>query len=74
MKKWNFKVKSNQQENINKLNSALDSVDGFVFKINDNHKDSVLFNMRKRVHYPDQILLRNRMIVSGKIVRTDIEN
>lgn len=74
MEKWNFKVKSKPQEIINKLNSALESFDGFVFNIDHAKNDSVLFNLRKRVIYPDQILHRNRIIVNGKILKTDIEN
>ena len=74
MKKWNFKVKSNPQEVINKLNSTLGFNDGFVFNIDQGKNDSVIFNMRKRVHYPDQILHRNRIIVNGKVLKTDIEN
>lgn len=74
MKKWNFKVKSNPQEVINKLNSTLGSNDGFVFNIDQGKNDSAIFNMRKRVHYPDQILHRNRIIVNGKVLITDIEN
>ena len=74
MKKWNFRLKSNPQEIINKLNSSLETVDGFVFNIDHDKNDSVIFNMRKRVQYPDQILHRNRIIVNGKILKTDIEN
>jgi hypothetical protein len=74
MKKWNFKVKSNPQEIINKLDISLGSVAGFVFNTGHDKNDSVIFNMRKRVHYPDQILHRNRIIVNGKILKTDAEN
>ena len=74
MEKWNFKVKSSPQEIINKLNTTLKSVNGFVFKIDHNTNDSVRFNMRKRVHYPDQIFHRNRIIINGKILNTDNTN
>lgn len=74
MKAWNFKVKSNPQEIIKKLDSTLGSVDGFVFNMDHDKNDSVIFNVRKRVLYPDQILHRNRIIVNGKMLKTDTEN
>ncbi len=74
MKKWNFKVKSNVQEIIKKLDATLGSVDGFVFNINNDKNDSVIFNMRKRVHYLSQILHVNRITVNGKILKTDTKN
>ena len=74
MKVWNFKVKSNPQEIIKKLDSTLGSVDGFVFNINHDKNDSVIFNVRKRILYPDQILHRNRIIVKGKMLKTDTKN
>ena len=74
MKAWNFKVKSNPQEIIKKLDSTLGSVDGFVFNMDHDKNDSVIFNVRKRVLYPDQILHRNRIIINGKMLKTDTEN
>lgn len=74
MKTWNFKVKSNPQEIIKKIDSALGSVDGFVFNTDHDKNDSVTFKMRKRVLYAYQIILRNHIIVTGKMLKTDTEN
>lgn len=74
MKKWNLKVKSNPQEIIEKLDSSLQSVGGFIFNTDHDNNDSVLFKIRKPVKYPDQILHRNRIVVNGKIVKTDTEH
>ncbi len=74
MKKWNFKVKGSAQDVFEKLDSALGSVDGFIFNKDHDNKDSVVFNVRKPIKYPDQILHRNRVVVNGKILKSDIEN
>lgn len=74
MKKWNFKVKGNPQEIIKKLASTIESFGGFIFKIDRGKDDAVLFNFRKPIKYPDQILHRNRTIVNGKILKTEAEN
>ena len=66
-------MRSNPQEIIEKLKSTLGSVDGFVFN-SQNNNDSLRFNFRKRVLYPDQILHRNRVIVNGRMAKTDVEN
>ncbi len=74
MKKWNFKVKSNIQEIIKKLDSTLGSADGFVFNIDNIKKDSVTFNVRKRGLYAFYLMFINKIIVNGKILKTDTEN
>ena len=74
MKKWNLKVKGSAQDVFEKLDSALGSVDGFIFNKDHDNKDSVVFNVRKPIKYPDQILHRNRVVVNGKILKSDIEN
>lgn len=74
MEKWNFKVKGNPQEIVNKLDSALKSFGGFVFNIDQDKSDAVKFNFRKPIKYPDQILHRNRTVVNGKVLNTGTEN
>lgn len=74
MEKWNFKVKGNPQGIIKKLESALDSFGGFIFNVDHGKNDTVLFNFRKPIKYPDQILHRNRTVVKGKILKADTEN
>lgn len=74
MKTWNFKVKSNPQEIIKKLDSALGPADGFVFNMDHDKNDSVTFKVRKRVLYGPQIIFRNHIIVNGKMVKSDTEN
>jgi hypothetical protein len=73
MRKWNFKVSSKPSEITKALESALESVGGFVFKKDHVNNDSAVFSFRKRAKYPDQILHRNRMIVNGKISKSNTE-
>jgi hypothetical protein len=73
MRTWTFKVLSSSKEVIEKLESTFGSVDGSVFKT-QNGSDSLKFNFRKRVLYPDQILHRNRVIVNGVMRKTNVEN
>ncbi len=74
MKKWNLKVKSNVQEIIKKLESTLGSFDGFVFNIDNDKNDSVTFKVRKRGLYAFYLMFINKIIVNGKIFKTDAEN
>ncbi len=74
MKKWNFKVKSNVQEIIKKLDSTFGSADGFVFNIDNGKNDSVTFKVRKRGLYAFYLMFINKIIVNGKILKTDTEN
>ncbi len=74
MKKWNFKVKNNIQEIIKKLDSTLGSADGFVFNIDNGKNESVTFKVRKRGLYAFYIMFVNKIIVNGKILKTDTEN
>ena len=73
MKAWNFKVKSNPQEIIKKLQSALGSVDGLVFNMDHDKNDSVTFKIRKRVLYGYGYLY-NYIIGNGKMLKTHTEN
>jgi hypothetical protein len=74
MKTWNFKVKSNPQEIIGKLNSTLGPDHGFVFKIVNSKDDFVKFKIRKRIAFLHQIMQQNRIVVNGKIFKTDTAN
>ncbi len=74
MKKWNFKVKGNVQEIIKKLDSTLGSADGFVFNIDNGKNDSVTFKVRKQGLYAFYLMFINKIIVNGKILKTDTEN
>ena len=74
MKKWNFKVKSNVQDIIKKLNDSLGSVDGFVFNIDRYKKDSVRFKVHKRGLYAFYLMFVNKIIVTGTILKTATEN
>jgi len=71
MKAWNFKVKSNPQEIIEKLDDALGSVKGFVFKMDNDRNDSLTFKLRKRAL---TYIRYNQIIVNGKILKTETEN
>lgn len=74
MKAWNFKVKSNPKAISKKLESALGSVDGFVFKMDYDKNDSITFKARKRVLYAWYMIYLNYVIVNGKLLKTDTEN
>jgi len=74
MKVWNLKVKRDSQEIIKKLNSSFGSVNGFVFNVENDTKDSVKIKVRKRILYGFQTVLRNHIIVNGKITRLNTEN
>jgi hypothetical protein len=74
MKVWNFKIKSDSPEIIKKLNSAFKSVDGFVLDVEKDNNNSLTFYVRKRILYGFQTILRNHIIVKGKITHTDSEN
>lgn len=74
MKKWKFEVKNTPEEIISKLDSSLKAIGGFIFKTNQDKNDSLVFNFRKPVKYPDQILHRNRINVQGKVLKTDAAN
>ncbi|MCY1722801.1 hypothetical protein OU798_20810 [Prolixibacteraceae bacterium Z1-6] len=73
MKVWNFKVKSDSQEIIKKLDSEFGSVNGFVFDV-ENDVNSTKFKVRKRILSAFQTILRNHIIANGKITQTDTEN
>lgn len=74
MKTWNFKVKSNPQEIVKKLDSAFGSVDGMVFNMEHDKNDSVVFKVRKRIQDAFAVIHDNQTIVYGKILKKDIEN
>jgi hypothetical protein len=74
MKTWNFKVKSNPQEIIKKLETSLGSLNGFVFNVENKNIDLVKIKVRKRVLYGFQTVLRNHIIVNGKITKLNTEN
>lgn len=71
MKKWNLKVKCNPQDIRNNLESAFKSVDGLAFNINPGKKDSIRFEMRKRILYAWYLPYVNSIIVNGKLSKTD---
>lgn len=73
MRNWNFKVKCNPNEVIKKLDAVFQPNKGFVFKIVNNNEDLVKFKIRKRIAYAHQILQQNRIIVNGKVVKTETE-
>lgn len=74
MKAWNFKVKSNPQEIIEKIDSAFGSVDRFAYNVNHNKNDSAAFKVRKRVKDAWAALHDNQTIVNGKMLSTDTKN
>lgn len=74
MKKWNFKAKNNVQEISKKLDDSLGSVNGFVFNIEKADEDSVTFKVRKQGLYAFYLIFINKVIVNGKILKTNTKN
>jgi len=74
MRNWNFKVRSNIHEIINKLDTSLATANGFVFNIDDNKKDPIKFKLQKRGLYAFYLMFVNKIVVNGKILKTDAEN
>jgi len=74
MRLWSFKIENNTRDIINKLNLSLGSTDAFVFNIDNESNNIVEFNLRKRVLNPFQILLNNKVIINGKILKSKSNN
>lgn len=74
MKNWTFKVKNNVQDIITKLDATFGSAHGFVFNINNDKNDSPTFKVRKRGLYAFYLMFVNKIIVTRKILKTDIKN
>lgn len=74
MKKWNLKVQNNVQEVIKKLDSTLGSVNGFDLNIGNVKNDSISFKLNKRGLYAFNLMFINKVIVNGKILKTDTKN
>jgi hypothetical protein len=74
MKEWNFKVKSNIQEIIKKLDATLGSADGFDFSRDKGENDSITFKVRKRGLYAFYLMFINKIIVNGKLLKAGSEN
>lgn len=74
MKAWNIIVKSNPNEISKKLRSALDSVNGFDFKMDHDKNDAVTFKVRKRILYAWYLLFLNSIVVNGKLSKTATKN
>ncbi len=74
MKKWKLTIKSNPQDISNNLESAFKSVDGLAFNLNPGNKDSIKFEMRKRILYAWYLPYVNSIIVNGKLSKTDNNN
>jgi hypothetical protein len=73
MKRWNIKVKNSVQVIIKKLDSSLGG-DRFVFDMDEGENDSATFKVHKRGLYAFYLMFVNKIIVDGKILKTDTEN
>ena len=74
MNEWNFKVKSNVQEIIKKLDATLGSADGFVFNMEHDQNNVAAFKVSKRGLYAFNLMFVNKIIVNGKILKTNTDN
>ena len=67
-------IKNNTKNISEKLESALRTVDGFVLNIKKVKNDSLAFRLRKRGLYAFQVIFQNKIIVNGKIIKTNTKN
>ena len=67
-------IKNNTKNISEKLESALRTVDGFVLNIKKVKNDSLAFRLRKPGLYAFQVIFQNRIIVNGKIIKTNTKN
>jgi|AntAceMinimDraft_11_1070367.scaffolds.fasta_scaffold21276_2 uncharacterized membrane protein len=74
MKRWDFKVKSNVQEIITKLNASLGTTGRFILDVNQGEHNSATFKIQKRGLYAFYLMFLNKITVKGKILKTDTEN
>lgn len=74
MKTWDFKMDSTPSVISENLDSSLGSVNGFVFNIHNDKKDSISFKIRKRLQYAWYIIYHNNVIVNGRLAGTETKN
>lgn len=74
MKTWDFKMNSTPSVISENLDSSLGSVNGFVFNIHNDKKDSISFKIRKRLQYAWYIIYHNNVIVNGRLAGTETKN
>lgn len=74
MKRWDFKVKSNVQEIITKLDATLGTTGRFILDVHQGEHNSATFKIQKRGLYAFYLMFLNKIIVKGKILKTDTEN
>ncbi|WP_029035056.1 hypothetical protein [Salinimicrobium terrae] len=74
MKKWRIQIKNSPQEISKKLESSLGSADRFVLNMKSNKEDIVKFKIHKRILVALDNSSQNRIIVNGKIFKTDSAN
>lgn len=74
MKKSSIKIKSNVQDISKKLDATLGSYKGFVFNRDHDKNDSGTFKVRKKGLYAFNLMFVNKIIVNGKILKTNTEN
>lgn len=70
MEYWSFKIKKRPKEIIEKLESELNSIGGFVL----NKKNPTAFSFRKRILYVWYMAFQNWTIVNGKLMNDNVEN
>lgn len=73
MKAWNFKLKITPKETIEKLESELRSIGGFIFNMNPGKNNSMTFKVRKRVLYAWYMVFQNWTVVNGELLKNDTE-
>ncbi len=74
MKKWKIQVKNSPKEITEKLESSLGHADRFVLNLKSNKIDIVKFKIHKRILVALENSSQNRIIVNGKISKTDSAN
>ncbi|WPY97664.1 DUF423 domain-containing protein [Christiangramia sp. OXR-203] len=74
MKTWEFRMESTPSMISEKLDSSLESFNGFVFNIKNDKKNLISFKIRKRLQYAWYIIYHNNIIVNGRLGGTETKN
>ncbi len=66
MKNWSFSKNGEPKEIVSKLKTSTEAGTGFMFSTTQ-EADTVLFKLRNRIRFGEEILHRNKVVVKGKV-------
>ena len=73
MKKWTTNLSQSPKEVLKLLESGFNSSSGFIFSSKILHNDSIGFKLHKTIHFGEQALYRNKVVVMGHIEKNNDE-